>query len=328
MGWRRATQRFHNPYITSPVPWTVLPDVHNHRVRNGYHLTRVGVTNVRKPIEVGRPHGRVHLDATIDVFIDLPGEQRGAHLSRNLEVIGATIEEAIAAENIPSLEAFCDRLCHRLLDVHEYGNRAEVRLSAPFYLTKEHMGLTSQELYHIRAGGVLVRGGAVERRIGVEVQGMTACPCALESVRTILGSTAELVPTHNQRCVVRIDLETTGETEARAEKLVEVAEAALSTSTHEVLKRRSEAELVIAAHRQPRFVEDVTREVLIALARDFPDLPDDARADVEVESFESIHKHNAYAQRSATLGELRTHGQDDLQSPVAGTSVTRTLDQD
>ena len=70
-------------------------------------------------------------------------------------------------------------------------------------------------------------------------------------------------------------------------------------------KRPEEARLVENAHRKPRFVEDVVREVLARILKRYPDLPDAAKVSVKSESEESIHKHNAFAERTTTLGELR-----------------------
>ena len=61
---------------------------------NGFMLTRVGVTGVKKPVRVSRGDKKVTLICTIDVFVDLPSTQKGSHLSRNLEVIAEMVEQS------------------------------------------------------------------------------------------------------------------------------------------------------------------------------------------------------------------------------------------
>ena len=104
---------------------------------------------------------------------------------------------------------------------------------------------------------------------------------------------------------IRDRVETTEAHSVEADDLIDVAEAGLSAPTYEILKRGDEARLVIRAHERPLFVEDVVREVLDALVRKYPQLPDDALLMVRSEAEESIHKHNAFAERVTTLKELR-----------------------
>jgi len=82
-------------------------------------------------------------------------------------------------------------------------------------------------------------------------------------------------------------------------------ERSFSSPTFEILKRDDEAAVVINAHNNPKFVEDVVRDALKLIVGEFKDLPDDVSLIVMSESEESIHKHNAFAERQTTLGELR-----------------------
>ena len=90
-----------------------------------------------------------------------------------------------------------------------------------------------------------------------------------------------------------------------ADVLIELIEDSFSSPTYERLKREDEGRVVINSHRNPKFVEDVVRGVLERMVDTFPELPDDTEIMVWSESEESIHKHNAAAQREATMGELR-----------------------
>ena len=79
----------------------------------------------------------------------------------------------------------------------------------------------------------------------------------------------------------------------------------MSSETYELLKRQDEFFIVNKAHRNPRFVEDVVREMLRNVVEVYPDLPDGAFVLVKQENLESIHQHNAFAERCGTLGEIR-----------------------
>ena len=91
--------------------------------------------------------------------------------------------------------------------------------------------------------------------------------------------------------------------------LIDLVEASFSSPTFELLKRPDEGQVVINAHRNTRFVEDVVRQVLDRFVKRYTDLPDSVQVDVVSDSEESIHKHDAYAERTATLGELRAENQ-------------------
>jgi len=111
--------------------------------------------------------------------------------------------------------------------------------------------------------------------------------------------------THNQRNRTSLVLEEPPGADIEADDLINIVEASMSAPTYEVLKRPDERRLVEQAHAKPMFVEDVVREVLGRVLKKYQDLPDDARVKVKSDSEESIHKHNAVAERAATLGELR-----------------------
>jgi len=94
--------------------------------------------------------------------------------------------------------------------------------------------------------------------------------------------------------------------EIEADDLIEIVESSLSSPTYGILKRADEANVVLRAHENPKFVEDVVREILGKLLRRYPRLEDSVHVTVRSESEESIHKHNAFAERVTTLGELRS----------------------
>lgn len=136
---------------------------------------------------------------------------------------------------------------------------------------------------------------------------MTACPCAMEVVRKIDARDAKhSAPTHNQRNIGTLMIEVPRGTKmVDADDLINIVEISFSSPTYSILKRKEEAELVIKAHSQPKFVEDVVRDILSEVLKRYNELPDEVLVIVRSESEESIHKHNAFAERVTTLGELR-----------------------
>ena len=87
--------------------------------------------------------------------------------------------------------------------------------------------------------------------------------------------------------------------------IIDLIERSFSSPTFEILKRDDEAAVVINAHNNPKFVEDVVRDVLKRIVDKYQELPDDVHLTVRSESEESIHKHNAFAERRTSLGDLR-----------------------
>jgi len=284
------------------------------RLEDSFELTRVGVTGVVKPVLVHRDGRDNHLTARMDIFVDLPSTQRGSHMSRNIEVVTEMIDESIRTK-VSSLEDLAAKICKELLDRHDYASFAEVRMSADYFLERRSDGgKPSLEQFKLMAKATAMRGDGLMKQIGVEVTGMTACPCAQETVRQVLFSELpELerldgrlpVASHNQRNRTTLMVEVPEEVKVEADDLVAIVESSISSPTFGILKRTDEASVVLAAHRNPKFVEDVVRDILGKLLERYPHLDDSVHVEVRSESEESIHKHNAFAERVTTLGELR-----------------------
>lgn len=288
-------------------------DVQAQKLNDSFILTRVGVTEVRKPIIVKRSGKEITTLANIDVFVDLPSTQKGSHMSRNIEVINEIVDASVRGP-VGSLEDLCLAIGKKLLEKHEYAKYSEVRLSADYFLEKVtpngRMGLENYKL--LAKAKCDVDGPSYTKQIGVEVLGMTACPCAQETCRDILSKEYDMnipedFPTisHNQRNVTTILLEVKSDVDIEADVLIETAEKAVSSPTYETLKRNDEGMIVYNAHKNPKFVEDVVRDVLRALRDKFQSLPDEAKVTVRSVSEESIHKHNAFAERVTTMGKIR-----------------------
>jgi GTP cyclohydrolase-4 len=275
----------------------------------------VGITSVKKPVHVKRPERVVTLTTIMDVFVDLPATQKGSHMSRHVEVINEIVDESVR-EPVDALESLCEKIATTLLDRHEYANDSEVRIESDYFLEKQlPSGVKSLESYRLLARAKADRSDSANKKmIGVQVIGMNACPCAMETIREYIASDKPKIKeelsdmpmiTHNQRNISTLMIEVPSNYFIEADDLVTIIEESMSSPTYEILKRADEGKVVYGAHTKPRFVEDVVREILTRVLEKYKDLPDEVEVTVRSESEESIHKHNAFAERVTTMGELR-----------------------
>ncbi len=285
----------------------------------GLELRHVGIESIRKPLNVERAGRVLTLTVTFGITVDLPASRKGSDLSRNAELL-AEIVDRTATHPVPSLESACSDIARELLTRHPYAQRSTVRASAVYFLPR---GFTADrstlEDYLLLAEARAVRtDGAppeLTRSIGAEAVGMTACPCAMETARDLLRTEYPLlgdaglaslpIVTHNQRNRTRLTFDLPEGTEMEADQILAAIEAAQSSPTFAILKRGDEARVVLQAHRRPKFVEDVTRDLLASLPERFPGLPDSVGVRVATTSEESIHKYDVVASHTTTMGELR-----------------------
>lgn len=282
-------------------------------------LHRVGVRGVKKPLVVQRPDRAVTLTVAFSVAVDLPSTRKGSDLSRNAELL-AEVVDWTAQRPVESLESACSTIARELLSRHPYAKVAEVRAEADYFAQR---GIAparqSLEDFRLYAEATARRNGSsgvgLLRAIGAEAVGMTACPCAMETAREkltkeypLLGdpSLKELpIVTHNQRNRTRLDLELPEGTDVEVDEILAAIEGAQSSPTYAILKRGDEADVVLTAHRHPKFVEDVMRDLLAGLPARFSALPDETGVRVLTVSEESIHKYDVTSSHRTTLGELR-----------------------
>lgn len=281
-------------------------------------LHRVGIEGIRKPLLVERPGRVVTLTATFSLAVDLPSDRKGSDLSRNAELLADQIDWP-DARPVPSLESVCATIAKELLVRHPYATRSEVRGRADYFLSRGIApGRESLENFTLLAEGRarrVERAISVVRSIGAEAVGMTACPCAMETARdrlteefpTLGAPELKGVPivTHNQRNRTSLSFEVADGAEVEADRIVEAIEAAQSSPTYAILKRGDEAKVVLDAHRHPKFVEDVLRDLLASIPERFPGLSDPTIVRVRTVSEESIHKYDVVADHEVTVGELR-----------------------
>ena len=286
-----------------------LPDVQSSPSTSNFKLTRVGVTGVKKLVQVKRPDKKttMSLVVTMDLFVDLPASQKGSHMSRNLELVTEIIDVNLR-KPVTDLESFCEQTAKQLLIKHEYATFSEVKAEADYFLERKYPdGKNGLEPYKLVSEARAKKNEGVKKLIGVKVIGMTACPCAREVIKTIgKYDDKDIPPTHNQRNITTLMIEVPGDNKTvDANDLIDIVEQSFSSPTFGILKRAEEGKIVYNAHKNPKFVEDVVRDILSFILKKYKSLPDDVLVVVRSESEESIHKHNAFAERVTTLGELR-----------------------
>jgi GTP cyclohydrolase-4 len=309
-------------------------------------LSRVGVTRVRRIV-------RLNIDGSERVFAgefamvaDIGADKAGLHMSRFAENLEEAVLDVLARTDAPArIERLVENIAQEIVRT-QGAACADVRLRAGFALERwtPVSGKRGEEMYTL-VGIAHADGERSRHVIGVEAEGMTACPCAQEMVREhslrdlreagLTESDAQraldVLPmaTHNQRGVGSVLLGTDNASgdRIRAEDLVEIVESSMSSETYDLLKRPDEFYVVNKAHRNPKFVEDVVRGILARTLEVYEDLDDEAFVFASQLNYESIHKHDAFAESFGTFGELRAElrsGAAAAKTDLAGWLGTRS----
>jgi GTP cyclohydrolase I/GTP cyclohydrolase-4 len=281
-------------------------------------LSRAGVTGVQKAIRISYGGNERLVAAEIDCTVDLDPLQKGVHMSRFPELFEEAIEEVVIGEAL-LVESLAEHIAGQIVQ-RQRALRAEVRIVARYPLERETpvTGLPTQEMVSL-IGLAAASERRTRRLVGVEANGINACPCAQGLVREHaaerLGEAGfdeldverilELVPlaTHNQRG--RGTLLVGTEAPVNAEQLVRIVEGSMSSPVYELLKRPDELFVVEHAHLQPRFVEDSVRVALRDTLAAYPGLGDGDFLLSRQVNLETIHAHDVVAERYGTVGELR-----------------------
>jgi GTP cyclohydrolase IV len=292
-------------------------DVQASRPATEVSLTRVGVRGVEKVIHVS---GGLYF-AELACFVDLNPRQAGVHMSRFEEIVNEAIDQVVLSETLRA-EELAAHIAERVRE-RQGGLRSEVRIEAryPETVTAPESGLSSQEIYKLH--GVAVASERGTRTLtGVEAHGMTACPCAQEELTGRARERLEAdgftdgeierifdsvpVATHNQRGIGELHLGRPEgvTTEIDATDLLHIVEQSMSSEIYELMKRTDEASVVEKAHRHPRFVEDVVREMVRRVAESYPELRDGGFMLARQENLETIHRHTVVAERAGLVAEV------------------------
>tara|TARA_Y100001934_G_scaffold276662_2_gene373702 strand:- start:4437 stop:5243 length:807 start_codon:yes stop_codon:yes gene_type:complete len=252
---------------------TALHDVQSGRDHRELRIDKVGVRGMRFPIQIrDKAHLVQNTVATIGMYVDLPKECKGTHMSRFVEVLNAH-GEIVHVENIPDiLSAMQQRL---------KADTAHLEMEFPFFLTKKApvTGMEGVLDYTARFEANAI-GKEADFVLTVIVPVTTLCPCS----KAISEHGA-----HNQRGHVTVQLRS-NET-VWIEEVIDLVEQSASSELYSLLKRPDEKHVTERAYENPVFVEDLVRNVATRLNNH----PHVVWYKVEAENFESIHNHNAYA---------------------------------
>jgi GTP cyclohydrolase I/GTP cyclohydrolase-4 len=307
-----------------------IPDVQASRPATEVSLTRVGVRGVEKVIRVcGNGGSGPEADsragdfyfAELECFVDLNPKQAGVHMSRFEEIVNEAIDDVVLNESLRA-EVLAGHIAERVRE-RQQGLRSEVRIAAryPETVPTPASGLATQEIYTLFGTAVASERGT-RTLTGVEAQGMTACPCAQGLVagrarerlledgfsEDEIERVFEAVPvaTHNQRGIgaLHIGRPEGAENEVDARDLLHIVESSMSSEIYELMKRSDELSVVEKAHRNPRFVEDVVREMVRRVAERYPELRNGGFVWARQENLETIHRHSVVAERSGLLAEI------------------------
>ena len=250
-----------------------IPDVQGSADKRKIAINRVGIKDIRHPIVVrDRSDGLQHTIATFNMYVFLPHHFKGTHMSRFVKILNDHEKEI-------SVDSFKDMLkeMSQLLEAES----GHIEMNFPYFVNKKApiSGVESLLDYNVSLIGE-IHQGQTQTRIKVEVPVTSLCPCS----KSISDYGA-----HNQRSHVTVNVRTQGF--IWIEEIIELVEQQASCELYGLLKRPDEKYVTEKAYDNPKFVEDMVRDVAGKLNED-----DRIRAYVlESENFESIHNHSAYA---------------------------------
>jgi GTP cyclohydrolase I len=249
-----------------------MEDVQNQQDHRDMDIDRVGVKGIRYPITVlDKDMGEQQTVAEINMYVSLPRHYKGTHMSRFVEILNEH-NRRISLQNFSGI---LDEMKKRL-----NAESAHMEITFPYFISKRAPVTGAEGLmeYKCTMKGSLNSGSDLVVMIYVPI--CTLCPCSKEISER---------GAHNQRGEVRLQVRF--KKFVWIEDLIKVVEESASTDVFSILKREDEKYVTEKAYNNPRFVEDIVRDIALRLKDD----PNITWFSVESENFESIHNHSAYA---------------------------------
>ncbi|HKE44195.1 MAG TPA: GTP cyclohydrolase FolE2 [Steroidobacteraceae bacterium] len=249
-----------------------IEDVQSRADTRRIPINRVGVKDVYHPVRVkDRSGGEQHTIANFNMYVNLPHDFKGTHMSRFIEILHHEREISV-----DSFRALLEEMTRRL-----DADAGHIEMSFPYFVMKKAPVSGVESLMDYRASLIGERRGAkTEMWIKVVVAVTSLCPCS----KKISDYGA-----HNQRSHITITAKI--REHIWIEELIDVAEDEASCELYGILKRPDEKYVTEHAYDNPKFVEDMVRDIALRLNKDERVLA----YVVESENFESIHNHSAYA---------------------------------
>ncbi len=251
----------------------VMPDLQQSRDYRKIPIQKVGVKNISYPIVVQDKRKKIqHTVATVDMYVDLPHQFKGTHMSRFVEILNRHREQVA----LDRLEVILKEMQQKL------GARtAHLRVEFPYFIDKIAPVSKARSLMEYTCEfDACMDDTLLDFVLGVKVPVTSLCPCSKELSR--FGA-------HNQRSIISVKVRYRDF--IWIEDLVELIEQCGSSPLYALLKRSDEKYVTEQAFENPRFVEDMVREAYLRLAA----AENITWFSVEAENFESIHNHSAYA---------------------------------
>jgi GTP cyclohydrolase I len=252
---------------------TLIPDVQNMADTRHLAINKVGIKSIRHPVQVKDKNvGVQHTVATFNMYVHLPHNFKGTHMSRFVEILNQHGREI----SVESFESILREMIEKL-----EAKSGHIEMSFPYFINKTApvSGVQSLMDYDVTFIGE-INNGQYRFTMKVVVPVTSLCPCSKKISER---------GAHNQRSHVTITVRTSRS--VWIEEVVRYAEEQASSELYGLLKRPDEKFVTERAYDNPKFVEDMVRDVAAALNRD-------ERIEayvVESENFESIHNHSAYA---------------------------------
>jgi len=262
-----------NPKLATSAVTAVIDDVQGRPDTRRIPINRVGIKDIYHPVRVkDRSDGEQHTIANFNMYVSLPHNFKGTHMSRFVEILNQHEREI-------SVESFGEMLAEMTARLDSDGGHLE--MTFPYFVMKKAPVTKVESLLDYRATLVgELKNGRTETWLKVTVPVTSLCPCS----KRISDYGA-----HNQRSHVTIA--TRIAEHVWIEELIDIAEQEASCELYGILKRPDEKYVTERAYDNPKFVEDIVRDVALRLNED-----ERVRAYViESENFESIHNHSAYA---------------------------------
>ncbi len=250
-----------------------IPDVQNSEDTRQIAINKVGIKSIRHPIKVkDKSTGIQHTIAMFNMYVGLPHNFKGTHMSRFVEILNSH-EREISVENFPAML--------RDMVARLEAESGHIEMNFPYFINKTApvSGVQSLLDYDVTFIGEITNG-KIETSVKVVVPVTSLCPCSKKISER---------GAHNQRSHVTVTARTNDF--MWIEELVQLVESEASCELFGLLKRPDEKFVTERAYDNPKFVEDMVRDVAARLNAE-------ARVDayvVESENFESIHNHSAYA---------------------------------
>lgn len=249
-----------------------MPDMQKSRDTRNIPIDKVGVKDISYPIVVmDRKKKFQHTIARINMYVDLPHQFKGTHMSRFIEVLNSYREE-IALDKLEVMLAEMKRMLG--------ASTAHLEMEFPYFIEKRAPVSKAKSLMEYTCSFAATLAEDFDFVLGIRVPVTSLCPCSKEL--SDYGA-------HNQRSSISIKVRYSSF--IWIEDLVSLVEECGSCPVYSLLKRVDEKFVTEKAYENPKFVEDIVREVTEKLLAE----QNITWFSVEAENFESIHKHSAYA---------------------------------